>query len=124
MWKKYQSAQVFSFGILLALALWGTTAILEVISHHWIFAETVIEVVLFSVLVALAWISAPLTLRGIKWGFVLAIIMTIVADIGMVVTPNGPFTGPFEPYTSSYILYYIISTVGLYFYYKGYKSSA
>lgn len=116
---KYQFDCVISFGILLAIALLGT-AHLEALSYNVPWPN--LTVIIFGIFVILAWIMAPLTLKGIKWSFMLTIILVIVADIIIVLNSYSLLIRPYEPYSLSFILYYIISTIGLYFFYKGYRS--
>jgi hypothetical protein len=116
---KYQFDCVISFGILLAIALLGT-AHLEALSYNVPWSS--FTVISFCIFVILAWIMAPLTLKGIKWSFIITIIIVIVADIVIVLNSYSLLIRPYEPYFLSFILYYIISTIGLYFFYKGYKS--
>jgi hypothetical protein len=116
---KYQFDCVISFGILLAIALLGT-AHLEALSYNNTWSS--FTIISFSIFIILAWIMAPLTLKGIKWSFIITIIIVMVADIVIVLNSYSLLIRPYEPYFLSFILYYIISTIGLYFFYKGYKS--
>ena len=116
---KYQFDCVMSFGILLAIALLGT-AHLEALSHNMPWPS--LTPIIFGFFVTLAWIMSPLTLKGIKWSFIITIIAVIVVDTVIVLNPNSLLILPYEPYSLSFILYYIISTIGLYFFYKGYRS--
>lgn len=116
---KYQFDCVMSFGILLAIALLGT-AHLEALSYNAPLSN--LTVIIFVIFVILAWIMAPLTLKGIKWSFIITIIVVIVADIVIALNSYSLLIRPYEPYSLSFILYYIISTIGLYFFYNGYRS--
>ncbi|MCW4031865.1 MAG: hypothetical protein NWF08_00535 [Candidatus Bathyarchaeota archaeon] len=116
---KYQFDCVISFGILLTIALLGT-AHLGALSYNvpWPNLTTII----FGIFVILAWIMSPLILKGIKWSFIITIIVVITADVTIALNQYSLLIRSYEPYSISFILYYIISTIGLYFFYKGYKS--
>jgi len=117
--QKYQFDCVISFGILLTIALIGTAHV-GVLSYNvsWPNLTTII----FGIFVIFAWIMLPLTLKGIKWSFIIIIIVVVIADVTIALNQYSLLIRPYEPYSLSFILYYIISTIGLYFFYKGYKS--
>jgi hypothetical protein len=115
----YTVNQTWAIACLLAAALWGLTA-----SGVNIMTEimTASSNMAYSVLVIIAWILVPLYAKLVRPAFIVGIILSIIAMIGVAVaptvTPWYTFTNPV--YNFSFVVWYLIMLAGVYFNYKSY----
>jgi hypothetical protein len=116
----YTVNQTWAIACLLAAALWGLTA-----SGVNIMTEimTPSSNMAYSVLVIIAWILVPLYGKLVRPAFIVGIIVSIIAMVGVAASPATTqwyeFTSPV--YNFSFVVWYLIMLAGVYFSYKSYR---
>ena len=120
----YNLNQMGAIATLLATALWGVTAIGAGIALGRLDTSAA---TVFGILTIIAWIIIPLYLKRIKWGYIVGILVFLLALILMTISPVlSPGAVPWyafaEPiYDFSHLLVYLVMIVGIYFAYSSYK---
>ena len=120
----YNLNQMGAIATLLATALWGVTAIGAGIALGRLDASSA---VVFGILTIIVWILIPLYLKLFKWGYIVGIIVFLVALVLMTLNPvlspgSVPWYAFAEPiYDFSHVLVYLVMIVGIYFAYISYK---
>ena len=119
-------AKNFSFNRALALAcgfggsLWALGALGTAIM---VGRQPETAVMIFAVLVIIAWICMPLYIWQVRVGYLVGIIVSIVALVGLAVMPGTPpwYTFYAPVYNFSFVVYYLIALGIIYFSYVSYK---
>ena len=120
----YNLNQMGAIATLLATALWGVTATGAGIALGRLDSSSA---TVFGILTIIVWILIPLYLKLFKWGYIVGIIVFLVALILMTLNPVlSPGAVPWfafaEPiYDFSHVLVYLVMKVGIYFAYTSYK---
>jgi len=120
----YNLNQMGAITTLLATALWGVTATGAGIALGRLDTSAA---AVFGILTIISWILIPLYLKLIKWGYIVGIIIFLLALILMTINPIlSPGAVPWyafaEPlYDFSHVLVYLVMIVGIYFAYTSYK---
>jgi hypothetical protein len=120
----YNLNQMGAIATLLATALWGATATGAGIALGRLDTSAA---TVFGILTIIAWIIIPLYFKLVKWGYIIGIIVFLLALILMIISPVlSPGAIPWyafaEPiYDFSHVLVYLVMIVGIYFAYNSYK---
>lgn len=119
----YTSNQTGAIATLLAVALWGLTALGVAIRLE---AQTATGLTVFSILIIIAWILVPLYVWRVRWAYIVGILTGVTAMGGLLAMPGTPawysFTHPV--YHFSYIVFYLLMLASIYFAYKSYQELA
>jgi hypothetical protein len=116
----YTFNQTWAIASILASALWGiTTTGVNIMTE----IMTASSNMAYSVLVIIAWILVPLYGKLVRPAFIVGIIVSIIAMVGVAASPaTTPWYAFVNPvYNFSFIVWYLIMLAGLYFSYKSYK---
>jgi hypothetical protein len=116
----YTFNQTWAIASILASALWGLTATGVNIMTGIMPSSTAMA---YAVLVIIVWILVPLYGKLVRPAFIVGIILSIIAMIGVAASPAATpwYTFVNPVYNFSFIVWYLIMLAGLYFSYKSYK---
>jgi hypothetical protein len=116
----YTFYQAGAFACLLASALWAVTSLGAAINQDNL---TISAVNIFTILTVIGWILLPLYALKVKWGYIIGIIVWILALVGLLAMPGTTpwYTFSFPVYNLSFVLFYLIGLDGIYCSYRSYK---
>ena len=117
--RTYTSNQTGAIATLLASVIWGLTA-------HGVGLMLDQTHSIYAVLIAIGWILLPFYVKLVRRAFIVGIYVWIIALCYLAITPSllrttlwYAFTEPLYHFT--FVVFYLISLVGIYFSYKSYK---
>jgi hypothetical protein len=81
------------------------------------------NLVVFGVLVLIAWILLPLYIKRVRPAFVLGIVAWVIALVGIAAAPGTPpwYAFPSPVYDFAVVVFYLVALAGIYFSYACYR---
>ncbi|WP_455369054.1 hypothetical protein [[Eubacterium] cellulosolvens] len=117
--KTYTANQTGAIACLTAGLMWGVT----VHGVGWMLNQTTW---VYSIIITIGWILLPLYVKLVRQAFIVGIFISVLAMCYLPVTPILLGTAPWFTFSRgivdlTYVMYYIIALLGIYFAYRSWR---